>query len=115
VENPRLSIKACEALVALALEEVEHANRRYVKALKNLSDAKMDMARSNPHEWFGMQVYRIMGGGQLRTRAEHGIVSFKDYQTPDYGNSHISPGSYYVLVDGKSAHALTKEWELDLL
>lgn len=99
----------------LALKDVDAANHRYVAALKILASAKLEAARNEGHPWLGMQVYRIMGGGPIRTRAEHGIVCFKDFETPDYGNAHIMPGTYYVLVDGKSAHMLNKDWELDLL
>jgi hypothetical protein len=113
--SPTENVARAEQEVELALMEVHSANERYIKACSALGKAKLELARSTPHPWLGQQVYRIMGGGNIRTRAEHGIVHFKDFHCPDYGNPHIKPGSYYVLVDGKSAHALTKEWELDLL
>ncbi len=110
------------ARVRMAEEAVEHfkalvhdANENYIAACRRLSEAKLERARSQPHPWLGHMVYRIMGGEHLRNRIERGTVQFKEFNTPDYGNPHIPPGSYYVLVDKKHAKWLDKSWELELL
>ena len=113
--SPTEQVAAAEDLIARALKDVHEANEDYIEACKLLAKAKLNLARSTPHPWYGQSVYRIMGGAGLRHRVEHGVVSFKEYDTPDCGNSHIAPGTYYVLVDGKSAHWLNNDWELDLL
>jgi hypothetical protein len=110
-----LALQIATEEVERALNVVHEANQQYIQACKMLARVKMEMARSTPHPWAGLTVYRIMTGAGIRSRIEHGKVVFKDIKDPDYGNAHIAPGSYYVLVDGKSAHMLTKEWELDLL
>lgn len=112
-EDP--AVQMAEEAVQFALKAVHDANLNYITACTLLGKAKIEAARKQPHPWLGLNVYRIMGGEGLRNRIEHGTVCFKDIQTPDYGNPHIAPGSYYVLVDGKSAHLLNKDWELDLL
>jgi hypothetical protein len=104
-----------QALVEDALKAVTEANARYIDACKELADARLDHARENPHPWAGMHVYKVMKGDKTRTRAVYGVVVFKERNDPDYGNSHIMPGSYYVLVDNKSAHWLDDTWQLDLL
>jgi hypothetical protein len=103
------------AAVEAALKLVHDANDAYIQACRELADAKLDEARQKPHPWLGMSVYRVMKGEKVRHREEHGVVCFKEYTDPDYGNSHIQPGMYYVLVDGKSAHWLDDSWLLDLL
>jgi hypothetical protein len=113
--DPVENLKVCEQLVERAIEAVHLANQEYIKACKDLGYAKVALARANPHEWYGMNVYRIMGGEHIRNRIERGVVCFKDFETLDYGNPHIAPGSYYVLVDGKTAHMLNNDWQLDLL
>jgi hypothetical protein len=119
LSNKLYAVAVATENVEKALRAVQDANDRYKQACTDLGHAKINLARSERHPWFGQQVYRIMGGGTLRTRAEHGVVCFRDVMTPDYGNAHIPVGSYYVLVGETStrpsAHALTKEWELDLL
>lgn len=108
-------VKEAEDAVVAALERVHQANEDYLAACRALAEAKLDRARFNPHPWMGQAVYRIMGGEHLRNRLERGIVQFKEFNTPDYGNPHIPPGSYYVLVDKKHAKWLDKSWELELL
>jgi hypothetical protein len=114
-DDPERSIEIAEARVEVALKQVHEANERYIEACRILATAKVEAARLKPHPWHNMSVYRIMGGTGIKPRMEHGVVSFKDLSSPDYGNPHIAPGSYYVLVDGKSAHSLNKDWEIDLL
>jgi len=101
--------------VELALRRLHEANQYYIQACRVLGRAKIAAARNNPHPWLGQQVYRIMGGEHIRNRIERGVVCFKEVETPDYGNPHIAPGTYYVLVGNKSAHLLNNDWELDLL
>jgi hypothetical protein len=108
-------VTLARAAVEAALKLVHDANEAYIKACKDLADAKLDLAREKAHPWAGMSVYRIMKGERTKHREERGVVCFKEYTDPDYGNSHISPGTYYVLVDGKSAHWLDDSWMLDLL
>ena len=109
------AVEFATLLVERALKHVHAANEDYIQACKVLARAKLEAARATPHPWLGMQVYRFMGGTGIRNRIEHGLVCFKDFQTPDYGNPHIAPGSYFVLVDNKTAHLLNNNWELDLL
>jgi len=104
-----------KARVKLALKRVADANAAYIDACKALAYARIEQARNNPHPWMGQTVTRIQKGAGLHNRAETGVVCFKEYSTPDYGNSHIEPGKYYVLVDGKTAHWLDESWQLDLL
>jgi len=104
-----------KAAVEAALKLVHDANDTYIQACRELAEAKLDTARQKPHPWLGMSVYRVMKGERTKHRAEHGVVCFKEYTDPDYGNSHIQPGMHYVLVDGKSAHWLDDSWMLDLL
>ena len=110
-----LSIEEAEAAVKKALADVHDANQAYIKACKALSRAQIDAARENPHPWLGMTVYRVMGGGELKRRLEHGVVRFKDTGEDDFGNPHIPFGSYYVLVGGNAAKWLDETWNLELL
>ena len=114
-DDPEWSVRMATTRVEVALKRVHEANERYIQACRELAHAKIEVARAKPHPWHNMTVYRIMGGTGIRSRAEYGIVSFKDLSSPDYGNPHIAPGSYYVLVDGKSAHLLNNDWQFDLL
>lgn len=109
------TVAAAEVAADEALRLVHEANENYIAACKALAVAKLERARFNPHPWMGQAVYRIMGGEHLRNRLERGTVQFKEFNTPDYGNPHIPPGSYYVLVDKKHAKWLDKSWELELL
>jgi hypothetical protein len=118
--SPKLALEpdpfiAQKRRVKLALKRVSDANSEYIEACRELSYAKINHARDNPHPWMGQTVTRIQKGAGLHNRAETGVVCFKEYSTPDYGNSHIEPGKYYVLVDGKTAHWLDESWQLDLL
>lgn len=108
-------LEAAKAAVDATLKLVHDANDAYIAACRELADAKLDQARQKPHPWLGMSVYRIMKGDRTKHRQENGVVCFKEYTDPDYGNSHIQPGQCYVLVDGKSAHWLDETWQLDLL
>jgi hypothetical protein len=114
-EDPEKNLRIANAQVANALKQVADANAGYVEALHRASEARVELARIKGHPWLGLQVYRIMGAEGLRGRIEHGTVCFKEYGDDDFGNPHLSAGSYYVLVKGKTAHALDNSWELDLL
>lgn len=111
----RLSIEAAREAVEAARDRVHVANQDYIKACMALSTANLEHARANPHPWMGMAVYRIMGGGELKTRSEHGRVCFKDRGSDDYGNPHIPIGAYYVLIDNRRAAWLDESWLLELL
>lgn len=108
-------VRVAEAEVERALKHLTEANAQYIKAQRRLFVAKLERARDNPHPWFKMAVYRVIKVEGLRNRIEHGVVYFKDQDTPDYGNPHIPVGSYYVLVDGSKAKTLSADWELELL
>ena len=109
------TIEEAKAAVDAAAEAVHAANLEYIKACKLLAQAKLEQARSEPHPWFNMPVYRIMGGGALKHRKEHGRVCFKDFGDDDYGNPHIPHGAYYVLTDSKQAAWLDNSWLVELL
>lgn len=113
--EPLDRVEEAKAAVAAALKLVHDANAAYIQACRDLAEAKIDVSRQKPHPLLGQHVYRVMKGEKTKHRAEHGVVCFKEYSDPDYGNSHIQPGMYYVLVDGNSAHWLDDSWLLDLL
>jgi len=108
-------IAEAKARVESTLKAVAVANDAYNEACRNLAAVKLAVARETPHPWMGMQVYRVMKGEKVKHRIENGVVCFKGYDTPNYGNPHIQPGSYYVLVNNKTAHWLDNSWQLDLL
>ena len=109
------SIEEAEAAVESTLHAITAANTAYIKACKVLAQVKHEEARSNPHPWLGMPVYRVMGGGALKHRTEHGVVRFKDRGDSDYGNPHIPFGAYYVLIGNDRAAYLDNSWLLELL
>lgn len=110
--DPRL-VEAHKQL-AICIKEVNSANKRYKEACTKLGHLKVDIARERGHPWLGFHVWRVVES-LGRKKLEKGLVSFKDFGTPDYGNTHIPIGRYFVLTDKGYAKWLDESWQLELI
>jgi hypothetical protein len=105
LELARIRVDTCR-------EDFRRASVALSAAKRALVTAELESAKLNPHPWAGMEVYRLMGGKDVRHRMETGKVSLMEQ--PDPNASHISVGMWYVRLDNGSAAWLDGNWKPEL-
>lgn len=111
-ERAARALELANLRVDTCREDFRRASAALVAAKQAMLTALVANAKANPHPWAGMEVYRVMGGKDVRHRMERGRVALMEIADPNA--SHISVGSWYVRLDSGSAAWLDGNWKPEL-